>query len=126
MQTIEGMSIRSLHSRRFESADLVFDMAQGRSGRRVHDDEVLRPTRFEALGACDAVGTPNLGVGSVSMPDEHAVEAWIRRNEAARAEDRRRDLELSMSERLEEAVRLSRVAAELETNLRREPDVRTG
>jgi hypothetical protein len=31
-----------------------------------------------------------------------------------------------MSERLEEAVRLSRIAAELETNLRREPDVRTG
>lgn len=30
-----------------------------------------------------------------------------------------------MSERLEEAVRLSRIAAEL-ANLRREPDVRTG
>jgi hypothetical protein len=60
------------------------------------------------------------------MPDDHAVQAWIRRNEAARAEDRRRDLERSMSERLEEAVRLSRIAAELETNLRRDPDVRTG
>ena len=60
------------------------------------------------------------------MPDDHAVHEWIRRNEAARAEDRRRDLERSMSERLEEAVRLSRIAAELETNLRREPDVRTG
>lgn len=60
------------------------------------------------------------------MPDDRAVQAWIRRNEAARAEDRRRDIERSMSERLEEAVRLSRVAAELETNLRREPDVRTG
>jgi hypothetical protein len=45
------------------------------------------------------------------MPDDHAVQAWIRRNEAARAEDRRRDLERSMSERLEEAVRLSRIAA---------------
>jgi hypothetical protein len=60
------------------------------------------------------------------MPDDHAVRAWIRRNEAARAEDRRRDLERSMSDRLEEAVRLSRIAAELETNLRREPDVRAG
>jgi hypothetical protein len=60
------------------------------------------------------------------MPDDHAVRAWIRRNEAARAEDLRRDLERSMSERLEEAVRLSRIAAELEANMRREPDVRTG
>ena len=48
-----------------------------------------------------------------SMPDSEAVRGWIRRNEAARAEDRRRDQERSMSERLEEAVRLSRVAAEL-------------
>jgi hypothetical protein len=71
-------------------------------------------------------GTPNPSVASRSMPDDHAVQTWIRRNEAARAEDRRRDLERSMSERLEEAVRLSRIAAELETNLRREPDVRTG
>jgi hypothetical protein len=71
-------------------------------------------------------GTPNPSVRSHSMPDDHAVQAWIRRNEAARAEDRRRDLERSMSERLEEAVRLSRIAAELEANLRREPDVRTG
>ncbi len=30
-----------------------------------------------------------------------------------------------MSERLEEAVRLSRIAAELEANVRREPDVWT-
>jgi hypothetical protein len=36
------------------------------------------------------------------MPDQRAVEAWIRRNQAARAEDRRRELERSMSERLEE------------------------
>jgi hypothetical protein len=34
------------------------------------------------------------------MPDDRAVQAWIRRSEAARAEDRRRDLERSMSERL--------------------------
>jgi hypothetical protein len=60
------------------------------------------------------------------MPDDRAVQAWIRRNEAARAEDRRRDLERSMAERLEEAVRLSRIAAELQANLRREPDVRAG
>jgi hypothetical protein len=59
------------------------------------------------------------------MPDDQTVQSWIRRNEAARAEDRRRDLQRSMSERLEEAVRLSRVAAELEANMRREPDVRT-
>jgi hypothetical protein len=60
------------------------------------------------------------------MPDHRAVQASIRRNEAARAEDRRRDAERSMSERLEEAVRVSRIAAELEANVRREPDVRTG
>jgi len=60
------------------------------------------------------------------MPDDRAVQAWIRRNESARAEDRRRDLERSMAERLEEAVRLSRIAAELQANLRREPDVRAG
>jgi hypothetical protein len=59
------------------------------------------------------------------MPEEHAVQGWIRRNEAARAEDRRRDLERSMSERLEATVRLSRIAAELETNLRRQPDARS-
>ena len=59
------------------------------------------------------------------MPDDHTVQAWVRRNEAARAEDRRRDLQRSMSERLEETVRLSRVAAELEANMAREPDVRT-
>jgi hypothetical protein len=60
------------------------------------------------------------------MPDEEAVHSWIRRNEAARAEDRRRDLERSMSERLEEAVRLSRLASELAANLGRDPDVRAG
>jgi hypothetical protein len=60
------------------------------------------------------------------MPDDHAVQAWIRRNEAARAEDRGRDSERSMSERLEEAIRLSRIAAELAANVRREPDVRAG
>lgn len=59
------------------------------------------------------------------MPDSDAVSAWVRRNEAGRAEDRRRDQERSMSERLEEAVRLSRVAAELDQNLDREPDVRS-
>jgi hypothetical protein len=59
------------------------------------------------------------------MPDQEAVEAWIRRNEAARAEDRRRELERSMSERLEEAVRLSRIASELEANIGGDPDVRT-
>lgn len=52
------------------------------------------------------------------MSDSEAVQGWIRRNEAAREEDRRRDQERSMSERLEEAVRLSRVAAELEQSRR--------
>jgi hypothetical protein len=56
------------------------------------------------------------------MPDERAVEAWVRRNDAARAEDRRLDLERSMSECLEEAVRVCRIAAELRANLRGEPD----
>jgi hypothetical protein len=60
------------------------------------------------------------------MPDSETVQAWIRRNEAARAEDRRRDATRSMSARLEEAVRLSRIASELDENLRREPDVRSG
>ena len=59
------------------------------------------------------------------MPDSETVRGWIARNEAARAQDRRRDRERSMSERLEEAVRLSRVAAELEQNMDREPDVRS-
>ena len=66
------------------------------------------------------------GYDQFTMPDQQAVEAWVRRNEAARAEDRRRDLERSMSERLEEAVRLSRIASELEANLGRDPDVRAG
>jgi hypothetical protein len=51
------------------------------------------------------------------MPERQAIEAWIRRNQAARAEDRRRDLERSMPERLEAAVRLSRMAFGLEANL---------
>jgi hypothetical protein len=53
------------------------------------------------------------------MPDDEAVRAWVRRNEAARTEDRRRDAERSMAARLEEAVRLSRIASELEQNLDR-------
>jgi len=60
------------------------------------------------------------------MPDQEAVQAWIRRNEAARAEDRRRDVDRSMSEGLEQAVRLSRIAAELAANLGRGSDVRAG
>jgi hypothetical protein len=56
------------------------------------------------------------------MPDSEAVQAWIRRNEAARAEDRRRDAQRPMAELLAEAVRLSRLASELEDNL----DVRSG
>jgi hypothetical protein len=60
------------------------------------------------------------------MRDSESVQRWIRRNEAARVEDRRRDAERSMSERLEEAVRLSRIASELHENLGRSPDVRSG
>ena len=60
------------------------------------------------------------------MPDGEAITAWIRRNEAARAQDRRRDAQRSMSERLEQAVRLSRTASELAENMRRSPDVRAG
>ncbi len=59
------------------------------------------------------------------MPDSETVRSWIRRNEAARAEDRRRDAERSMSERLEEAVRLSRIASERDDNMDRSTDVRT-
>jgi hypothetical protein len=58
------------------------------------------------------------------MPDEEAVRAWIRRNDAARGEDRRLDAKRSMAERLEEAVRLSRIASELGENMDRERDVR--
>ena len=50
------------------------------------------------------------------MPDEEAVKASIRRNEAARAVDRRQALGRSMSVRLEESVRVSRVASELAAN----------
>jgi hypothetical protein len=60
------------------------------------------------------------------MADSETVQAWIRRNEAARVLDRRRDAERRMSERLEEAVRLSRVASELHENLGRSPGVRAG
>ena len=60
------------------------------------------------------------------MPDSDAVRAWVRRNEAARAEDRRRDAERPMADLLAEAVRLSRVASELEENLPGKPDVRSG
>jgi hypothetical protein len=59
------------------------------------------------------------------MPDSEAVRAWVRRNEAARAEDRRRDAERPVADLLAEAVRLSRVASELAENLRRNPDVRS-
>ena len=58
------------------------------------------------------------------MPDSDVAREWIRRNEAARREDRSRDAERSMSERLDEAVRLSRIASELSENLGR--DVRPG
>jgi hypothetical protein len=60
------------------------------------------------------------------MPDSETVQGWIRRNEAARAEDRRRDAKRSMSARLEETVRLSRIASELDENLSRKRDVRPG
>jgi hypothetical protein len=71
-----------------------------------------------------AIAFPHGEVTIRGMPDQDAVQAWIRRNEAARADDRRRDRERSMSERLEEAVELSRVAAELAANLGRGPHVR--
>jgi hypothetical protein len=58
------------------------------------------------------------------MPDSEALRDWTRRNDAARAEDRRRDAQRPMSELLDEAVRLSRIASELEENMDREPDVR--
>jgi hypothetical protein len=59
------------------------------------------------------------------MPDQEAVEAWIRRDEAARGGDRRRDRERYMSERLAVAVRLSRMASKLESNVGGDSDVRT-
>jgi hypothetical protein len=68
---------------------------------------------------------PDLAYDRV-VTDREAIRAWIRRNEASRAEDRRRDAQRSMSECLEQAVRLSRTASELAENLRRSPDVRPG
>jgi hypothetical protein len=65
------------------------------------------------------------GIYDRTVPDSDAVHEWIRRNDAGRMEDRRRDAERSMAERLEEAIRLSRVASELEENMGREPDVRS-
>jgi hypothetical protein len=86
-------------------------------------DPSVRARRRSARAGLPA--TPNALGTITAMPDDQTVQSWVRRNEAARAEDRRRDLQRSMSERLEEAVRLSRVAAELEANMGREPDVRT-
>jgi hypothetical protein len=40
---------------------------------------------------------PDLAYDRV-VTDREAIRAWIRRNEAARAEDRRRDAQRSMSE----------------------------
>jgi hypothetical protein len=99
--------------------------ADDERGRRGIDTETHAPggsARFRPGDGRDLVA----GAGSdhVPMPDEEAVLAWIRRNDAARAEDRRRGLERSMAERLEEAVRLSRLASELSANLGRDPDVR--
>jgi hypothetical protein len=58
------------------------------------------------------------------MPDSEAVNRWMRQNEAARKADRQAAADRPMSSRLAEAVRLSRVASELEENLRRAADVR--
>jgi hypothetical protein len=58
------------------------------------------------------------------MPDSEAVERWMRQNQAAREADRQAAADRSMSSRLAEAVRLSRITAELEDNLRHAPDVR--
>ena len=106
----------------------------GVSIARARIDQPERPERAEtsvtkamALGAAmRPLEGPSRsgGYDQSTMPDREAVEAWVRRNEAARAEDRRRDLERSMEERLEEAVRLSRIASELEANLGHDPDVR--
>jgi hypothetical protein len=60
------------------------------------------------------------------MPDGEAISAWIRRNEAAAPRIAGRVAERSMSERLEQAVRLSRTASELAENLGRSPDLRSG
>ena len=82
------------------------------AGRR-HPRSFASPT---VAGATARGNCPRFPRYDQRVPDEQAIQA----------EDRRRDLERSMSERLQEAVRLSRVAAELEANLRREPDVRAG
>jgi hypothetical protein len=58
------------------------------------------------------------------MPDQRAVDEWVRRNAAARTVDRKDNLESEMSECLEAAIRLSRMASELEANVDREVDSR--
>jgi len=56
------------------------------------------------------------------MPTQAEMDAWIRRNEAARAADLETDAKLSMSERLEQTVRLSRMVTELRDSHRPMPD----
>ena len=59
------------------------------------------------------------------MPSDAEVERWIQLNEAARAADRAADRQRSMSDLLDETVRLSMVVSELRANIEPEPDVRS-
>ena len=82
--------------------------------RTVIDGFGGEPVPFKNVYAeMEAAGAPALGGGADqggrtidACPTATPCVGGIRRNEAARAEDRRRDQERSMSERLEEAVRL--------------------
>ena len=58
------------------------------------------------------------------MPSDADVDRWIRLNEAARAADRAADRQRSMSDLLDETIRLSMVVSELRASIKPEPDVR--
>jgi hypothetical protein len=58
------------------------------------------------------------------MPTPEQVAQWIRRNEAARRLDLAADRAKTMSERLAEAARLSRVATGMRDHLERAPRAR--
>jgi hypothetical protein len=58
------------------------------------------------------------------MPTPDQVSQWIRRNEAARRADLAADRAKTMSERLAEAARLSRVATGMRDHVERAPRAR--
>jgi len=56
------------------------------------------------------------------VPTQEEFDRFVRHNEAARAADLAADKLLTMSERLEQAVKLSRMQTEMRDTLRPHPD----